>query len=178
MMHILSHFFFWVSAIFLVVFNIKPTKGAYIFLGVLLLFMLWVIAIIYRWYKKGIVFSFMHFLKKIPLLKKTAAKILEKEKTLQKLKIRLFAFYNTRRKGFYYTLGFEYLSRLIGSLEFYFIMRALGLNIDFLQAVYISAASSLLANIMFFMPLQFGTREGSLYLVYDSLRFLLGREFL
>ncbi len=178
MMHILSHFFFWVSAIFLVVFNIKPTQGAYIFLGVLLLFMLWVIAIIYRWYKKGIVFSFMHFLKKIPLLKKTAAKILEKEKTLQEIEDHVVAFYNTRRKAFYYTLGFEYFSRLIGSLEFYFIMRALGLNIDFLQAIYISAASSLLANIMFFMPLQLGTREGSLYLVYESLRFPPGQGIL
>lgn len=178
MMHILSHFFFWVSAIFLVIFNIKPTKGAYIFLGVLLVSMVWVISVFYRWYKKGIVFSFMRFLQKIPLLKKTVAKVLQKEKILQDIENQVIAFYNTRRKAFYYTLGFEYLSRVIGSLEFYLIMRALGLNIDLMQAIYISAASSLLANIMFFMPLQLGTREGSLYLVYDSLRFPPGQGIL
>ncbi|NLH51610.1 MAG: UPF0104 family protein [Bacteroidales bacterium] len=178
MMHILSHFFFWVSAIVLVIFNIKPTRGAYIFLGVLLIIMLWIIAIIYRWYKNGIVFSFMHFLKKLPLLKAPAARILSKEKILTEIENQVVAFYNTRRKAFYYTLGFEYASRLIGSLEFYLIMRALGLNIDILQAVYISAASSLLANIMFFMPLQLGTREGSLYLVYESLRFPPGQGVL
>ncbi len=72
MMHILSHFFFWVSAIVLVIFNIKPTRGAYIFLGVLLIIMLWIIAIIYRWYKMGLFFPLCTFLKKLPLLKAPA----------------------------------------------------------------------------------------------------------
>lgn len=170
LMHVLSHFFFWVTAIFLVFFSIRPTSATYIFLGLLLILLVWVITIIYKWHRKGIVFSFMRFVRRLPFLKKTAENILAKQETLQDIEDQVVAFYNTRRGSFYATLLSEYVARVVGSVEFYFIMKAIGLDTDLIHAIYISAASSLLANLFFFIPLQLGTREGSLYLVYDSLR--------
>lgn len=174
LMHVLSHFFFWVTAIFLVLFSIRPTSTTYVFLGLLLIVLVWVITVIYKWHRKGIVFSFMRFVKRLPFLKKSAEKVLGKQDTLQEIEDQVVAFYNTRRGSFYATLVSEYVARVIGSVEFYFIMKAIGLDIDMMHAIYISAASSLLANLFFFIPLQLGTREGSLYLIYDSLRLTPG----
>jgi len=170
LMHILSHFFFWTFTLFIIFFTVKPTLATYIVLGVVLAFLISIILIIYKWYKKWIVFSFIHFLNKIPLLKKVAAKLSKQEDTLEEIERQIVAFYNTRRKEFYLSLGMEFFARIVGAIEFFLIMRAIQIDINFFEAIYISAATSLLTNLVGFVPLQLGTREGSLYLVYESLK--------
>jgi uncharacterized membrane protein YbhN (UPF0104 family) len=171
MMHILSHFYFWLTSIVLVVFFTHFTTTTYILLGLTFVIMLLLIALFYAWHKKGVVYNALKFLSKIPFLVKPISKLLANNQSLNTIDEHIKELYNFRKTDFYKILTIEYLARFIGCLEFYFILKAISFDIALVDAIYISAAYSLIANIFFFIPLQLGTREGSLYLVFDSLKF-------
>jgi hypothetical protein len=171
MMHILSHFYFWITAIILVAFFSNLTLTAYILLGVTFVVMVVFIIVFYVWYSKGVVYTVLNFLAKVPFLKKSIHKLLQNNTALNQIDDHIRDLYNNRRLAFYKILTIEYIARFIGCLEFYFILRAISFDISLVDAIYISAAYSLIANIFFFIPLQLGTREGSLYLVFNSLKF-------
>ena len=82
--------------------------------------------------------------------------------------------YQHQRKTFYTSIVFEYLSRIIASFEFFFILKALGYTPTFLEAFYINAATSLILNMLFFVPFELGTREGGLYFVMQSIGYVQG----
>lgn len=63
----------------------------------------------------------------------------------------------------------EFTSRVIASMEFLLILGAAGQGASFLQAVYINALSSLILNILFFVPYELGAREGGLSAVLIGL---------
>lgn len=67
-------------------------------------------------------------------------------------------------------LGFELLSRLFNVIEYWLIMQALGFDaFGYGDALLVVAFSSLLANLLFFSPLQMGTREGGILLALQYL---------
>lgn len=63
----------------------------------------------------------------------------------------------------------EYVSRLWNCLQYLLILRVLGFDMGFFDALFIVAFSSLVANLLFFSPLQMGTREGGIYLALQML---------
>ena len=66
-------------------------------------------------------------------------------------------------------LLYEYLARVINSLEFYFILLAFGAPVTFVDAILVLAFSSLMGNILFFFPMQMGAREGGLAIIIKIL---------
>ncbi|MGE8425473.1 MAG: UPF0104 family protein, partial [Sphingobacterium siyangense] len=70
---------------------------------------------------------------------------------------------------FYTALFWEFVARVVGCFEIYFIGLALDINIDFIDAMIISSGSSLFANLVFFFPMQLGTREGGLAMAVMSI---------
>ena len=73
------------------------------------------------------------------------------------------------RTTFYFSLFAEYMARMINSCEIYLILIILGQDVTYIQSVIIVSLSSLFANILFFSPMQLGTREGGLFLAFKSL---------
>lgn len=70
----------------------------------------------------------------------------------------------------YKALIFELLSRLVNVVEYQLIMQALGFgSFGYTEAFLCVAFSSLLANILFFSPMQMGTREGGIFFALQYL---------
>jgi hypothetical protein len=63
----------------------------------------------------------------------------------------------------------EYAGRCFSMLEYLFITRALGLNVDYLTAFMIGAFSQFVTNVTFFIPFELGSKEGSLSLIFGLL---------
>ena len=104
--------------------------------------------------------KFFTMLKKQPFFKKKAADFFEKkEAELAEIDTQISDLYLNRRKTFYYTLGLEFLGRLVNCLEVYFIIHAIGIDVSYMQAFVMVAVTTLLANILFFFPMQLGPRE-------------------
>lgn len=169
LMHTFSHFFFWLTAIIALLVSIELKNINSIFLILALLICLIVILLIYSVYKKGIVKTSIRLLAKLYFARILVKKIKDKQELLDNVDFHITSLYLKRKNDFYSILIFEYLARILGCYEFLFILKAISLNISFYYAFLISAGSSLFANLFFFIPMQIGSRESGLYLVFKGL---------
>lgn len=174
MLHFLSHFIFWVTAIILAGILLPLASGLKITLLTAFVILSALIWFVFSRHKKGIFSSLINFVSRLPFLKSIHRKLASKEESLLKIDEEIKQLYNQRKNHFYLALFFEYAARMVASLEFLFILKAIGTDITFMEAFYISAGSSLIINLFFFMPFELGTREGGLYLVLDSLGLAAG----
>ncbi|QQT62207.1 lysylphosphatidylglycerol synthase transmembrane domain-containing protein [Sphingobacterium thalpophilum] len=169
-MHILSHILFWVASVFLILWFVPASTMVNVACAAI-----FVMAIICTWlftkfYKKGITVSLLKALSKLPLVGKKVGNLLEtKYETLNDVDQQVKNLFQNRRGRFYTALFWEFVARVVGCFEIYFIGLALDINIDFIDAMIISSGSSLFANLVFFFPMQLGTREGGLAMAVMSI---------
>lgn len=170
MIHYTSHFLFWLTAVVLLSVY-SPLSGAVkIILSILTLILAALISFFISRHKKGVLVSLLKMLKKIPFIKNHLKKFEAKEEIISNIDNEITDFYHERKINFYTSLALDYLSRIIASVEFYFILKAVSIDISILDSIYISATSSLILNIIFFMPMELGIREGSLILIMNGLK--------
>ncbi len=170
MIHIMSSFVFWILIILLALISLSlTTVNKIILIFILIIFSAIVYFFITR-HKKGVVKSLINFTLKIPFIKNITARYINKSDTVLKIDEQIIELYLKRRKNFYQALSWETFARFVASLENLFILNAIGIDITFSEALYISAVSSFIINIFFFMPLELGSREGGLVLVLESIK--------
>ena len=170
MMHIFAHFWFWTSSIVvyivLALFGFLPLGACMI---AVLLFMLCFcgggIYLFIRGYKNGMVVKLIRFLSHIPGLKKWARSFAESHKDdLQKIDRQISELQSQNQRSFYASFVLEYVGRVLQSLEIYFMLLLFdvgtGGGLSFIYAFLILSFTSLFANLLFFLPLQLGGREG------------------
>jgi uncharacterized protein (TIRG00374 family) len=165
----LAHFLFWIITIGIFVFAFPLASGMKIALLLIAAGLLVFCLLLLQAHKKGIVEYLYKILAKIPFLEKLQNKLREKEEGIKETDEFIKDLYNNRRRAFYLAVLFEFASRIVSSFEFYFILRSLGMETSVLQAVYINSISSLIMNIFFFVPLELGVREGSLFMIMETL---------
>jgi len=169
LMHMFSHVLFWLVSIGLILVFI-PINGIMLAgCGFMLLVSLALGFWFVRVYKKGFTVSTIKLLTKIPFInKKARAFAAEKEETLKEIDNQIRILYSDRKSRFYSSLALEFAGRVVGCMEIYFTAVAIGLNMSVTEALIVSSASSLFANLIFFFPMQLGTREGGLAMALQS----------
>lgn len=170
MMHIFSHFFFWLTAVIVLLIKLELKSTHIIYLVIALFICLSVIYLFYAAYKKGIVNTAISLLAKLYFARLLVKNIKDKKDLLKNVDEHIISLHSNRIKDFYKILFLEYLARIIGCFEFYFILKAILTDISFYEAFLISAGSSLFANLFFFIPMQIGSRESGFFLVFESLK--------
>ena len=169
MMHIFSHICLWASAVilFICLYEVEP------FLWVLFAVFAVVCAVLvyffYYGYKNGMIVRLFGILLRVPYVKRYAAKFYEKNAENMAQIDRQIAYLHEQWRAFYAALFMEYAARVVNSLEYFFILRSLSFNISFWDAVLILAFSSLFSNLLFFLPMQLGAREGGLAIIIRRL---------
>lgn len=169
MMHVFSHIVFWVLSIILilVVLPLDRTMMIGMAIGFIvgILIIMWFLSI----YKKGFTVNTFLLLQKIPFVKKFATKFLaEKSESLHEIDDQIRILYAERKSRFLTAMIYEILARVVTCAEIYFTAVAIDLNMSISEALIISSASSLFANLIFFFPMQLGVREGGLALALRS----------
>ncbi len=165
MMHILSHIVFWMCSIILIITVLKPAWG--LTLGCMVMFILFMFGIyfIFKGYRKGLIVKTFRILGKIPFMRKPVRRFSEnKLQALQEIDVHIVAFYEQNKRTFFLSLGLEILARVISCFELLFIAKAIGIEMTLVGSIVLYAGSTLFANILFFSPMQLGTREGGLAL--------------
>ena len=174
MIRMLSHFFFWLGAVVLAFLLFPISQGLTAFLALTILLVLLLIFFFFSRHKRGIFESLLAWLERHPSLHRFTARLERRRDALLKIDGQIKQLYNGHRGTFYKALSLEFLARVVASFEFLFILRSIGYDATFAEALYINAGSSLIINLLFFMPFELGTREGGLYLVLQSIGYAAG----
>lgn len=171
MMHIFSHICLWSTAavLFAVVYTEKMTPFLWSLFAVYVALLVVVVFIFHLCYKRGVIVKLFKPLLHVPLAKRWARKFYANHaEDMQKVDDNI-AYLHSQPRAFYSSLLFEYVARVINALEYYFILLSLGVSLTFWDALLVLAFSSLVGNILFFLPMQLGAREGGLSLIVKIL---------
>jgi uncharacterized membrane protein YbhN (UPF0104 family) len=105
------------------------------------------------------------------MLNKFSGAVEEKNAILHDIDTNTAELYRFRKASFIAANIFEYLSRLVATFEFYFILKAVGFNPTILETFIINAGLGLIANMFFIVPFELGVKEGGLYAVLGFLNY-------
>lgn len=161
MTHIFSHLWFWLLSCLLYV----ATQPMNIAMGIMLAIVaaLCGVAIWFfiKGYKKGIAVRCMNILSHFPGLKRRVGGFIERHsEQLATIDSQIAALHNQNPRAFVSAVLLELACRVTSALEIYFVLLVIMPHANFLQCMLILAFTSLFANMLFFMPLQLGGREG------------------
>ena len=161
MTHIFSHFWFWLISIFLYVFTqpINLAKG--MMLAVVSVFCLSAIWFFLTGYKKGLAARVLNIVRHIPVIKRWVEPFIDSHKSeLDRIDSQIASLHNQNPRTFLIVVLLELSCRICSALEIFFILLVLLPSANYFDCLLILAFTSLFANMLFFMPLQLGGREG------------------
>lgn len=170
MTHIFSHFCFWLSSVVLYLCFYPVGWAMAVLLAGITLFCLLLAVLFMKGYRHGMAVACIRMGSHLPFLKKRSVRFTEKHKEQLENIDRQIALLHRQKKGIFYSaLLLEYTARMVGCLEVWLILNVLTTDVGFMDCVLIVAFSSLLANLLFFLPLQLGGREGGFALAVGGL---------
>ena len=179
MMHFFAHFWLWFTSIFLylalaVIDYVPMTPFLGGLMGAAIVFCLVAFYIFSKGYKHGLVVKLIRWIGKIPGLKGWSTRFQERHaEALQNIDKQIAALHKQDKRSFYYSLFMEYASRIVQSLEILFMLLLFGIDcgggfeglfFTFLYSVLILSFTTLLANLIGFLPMQLGVQEGGFML--------------
>lgn len=160
MTHIFSHFWFWLLSIAIYAF----TQSMDIVTGLMLLpaaaFCMLGLWLFMSGYKKGVAVRIASVISRIPGLKRRARAFMENNSgRLDKVDRQIAALHSQNRTTFVAAVLLELSCRFLSALEVMFVLMVIMPGAGYVQCVLIIAFTTLVANALFFMPLQLGGRE-------------------
>ena len=178
MMHICSHFCFWMSAVVLYVILHFVTGDPYgldawmcILLGVMTLVFVLVLWVFSLGYRKGFVVKVFGLLSRIPFVRKWTLGYLDKHREdLEEVDRQIAFMHGRRRAPFCWSLLLEYMARVVSCLEYWLLIGLLVPGFTFWDSILVMAFSSLFSNLIFFSPMQMGGFEGGMALAAGGVR--------
>jgi len=169
-MHIFSHIIFWMASIILIVVYLSPGKEALITCGITFAVFYGLVYWVYKKYKEGLLAITFRSIGKLPFLKNRIAFFIEKrQQDISEIDKHIKELFTSRKPTFYISLALEFVARVVGCLEIYFVGLEIHADISLFNSIIISAGSSLFANLLFFSPMQLGAREGGFLLALKSI---------
>ena len=170
MTHMYSHFWFWLLSVGLYVLTQKMTTLACILLPVIAVISLVVIWFFIRGYKRGIAVTGMNIVSHIPFVRRWAIPFVERNREkLAEVDAQIAALHNQNPRTFVAAVLLELSCRLFSTLEIWFILLVIMPEVTIPQCILIYAFTTLFANMLFFMPLQLGGREGGFLMSAEGL---------
>ena len=161
MTHIFSHFWFWLicSILFILLRHVTFLTG--VMLSVVIGICLLAIWFFMKGYKRGLAVSGMRLISHIPGLRKRASRFISNHsEQLATIDRQIASLHNQNPRTFVTIVALELTCRFLSALEVFFCLLVLYPSVNYLDCIFIVAFTTLFANLLFFMPLQLGGREG------------------
>jgi hypothetical protein len=161
MTHIFSHFWFWLASIVLFVLTQPVSIPMALLLCATGAFCLLAIWFFLSGYRKGLAFRAMNLLRHVPYVKRWASGFIERHReALDRVDQQIASLHNQNPRTFFSAVLSEFTCRVCSALEVYFVLRVLMPHVSYIDCILVLAFTTLFANMLFFMPLQLGGREG------------------
>lgn len=171
MIHVLGMLLSFLVAVVLGVALLPRSPAILASLGVAFLALAALTLLLLTGHRYGGLERLLDFLHRLPLLDRLARRLEPKRATLAQMDEQITDFYHRRPRRFVQAAALEFLSRSIFMIEYMLIAFGVGVRMTFAQAYVIGGLSSLIQNVIFVVPFEVGTKEGSLYLMFRLLGF-------
>lgn len=164
-MHVFSHVMLWLTGAFVYLLlgcpgGVLATLVDIVVLGLCSLALFF----FFRSGKRGLVMPLMRLLCRIPWAGKYFAGMLEKKRESFEAIDRDMAAFHGRRRDFVVTLLLEYAGRLLEVGEFFIIFKVMQVDVSYAYCTMALSCASLIGNLVFFIPMQVGSREAGMAL--------------
>ena len=169
MLHALSNMVTWLLGIAVVVLVYPVPTALTIPLIVTAVLIVALILFVFARHQQGIVAPLVKLLSRIPLLRRIAAKLEAKKDRIEELDRLITDFYHRAPGRFFTCVGIDTLGRILSCAEFWLMAKGIGLELSPLQAFVMGSFGTLIVNIIFFVPLEAGVKEGSFYFIFQML---------
>lgn len=163
MTHIFSHFWFWLLSVglFLIFSPVAIGTGTGVILALTTLFCILGLWFFMKGYKKGLAVRLARWLSHLPWVGKWARRMIDEHREqLETVDRQIAALHRQNPLAFVSAVGLELLCRFLSGFELMFVLLVLSPHVDYISCVLMLAFTSLFANLLFFIPLQLGGREG------------------
>ena len=175
MMHFLAHFWLWFSTIFLylglaAIGDLPMTPVIGMLFAAIIVFCLAAFYVLAKGYKNGVAVTIFGWLSKMPGLRGWATRFQTSHaEQLRHVDEQIAALHQQDKRAFYSSLALEYLARIVQALEILFMLLLFGVDcgggftgitLTFLHSVLILSLTTLMANLLGFLPMQLGVQEG------------------
>ena len=169
MLHTLGMLLSFVTAVVLGALLLPPHPAILATLAVAFVVLTGLTLLLLTGHRRGGLERLLDLLHRIPFVERVARRLEPKRATIAQMDEQITEFYHRRPRRFVQALALEYLSRSIFMIEYMLIALGVGLHMTFAQAYVIGGLTSLMQNVTFFVPFEVGTKEGSLYLMFQLL---------
>ena len=163
MTHIFCHFWFWLLSVglFLVAEPVPIGFGLAILLALITAFCILGLWFFMKGYKKGLAVRLARWLGHLPWFGNWAKRMAQEHgEQLETVDKQIAALHRQNPLTFFAAVVLELAGRFLSCLEIMFVLLVLSHDVDYVDCVVMLAFTSLFANILFFIPLQLGGREG------------------
>jgi hypothetical protein len=106
-----------------------------------------------------------------PGLRRLAALLEPRRAVLAALDTQVREFYHGDRRRFALAVGLDVAARAVAAVELVLVGVGIGVHVDYAHAAALWGLTALGLNLMFFVPFELGSREGSFYLAFSLLGF-------
>lgn len=170
MTHIFSHFCFWLLSVVLCLMVLPIDLWLALLLAGVTAFCVLGIWFFLRGYRSGLANRVMALLGHLPFLKRRVRHFVDVHKAaLDAIDHQIAALHGQSPRTFVLAVSLELACRMLSAFEVYFILLVLIPQASYLACILIIAFTTLVANLLFFMPLQLGGREGGFLLSVTGL---------
>lgn len=170
MTHMFSHFWFWLISVFLYLVLHPITLSMGMMLASVFVFCCLGLWFFITGYKKGLAVRALGIVRHIPGIRHWAARFIQQHQSqLDTIDSQIAALHRQAPRTFVSAVLLELACRILSALEIYFVLLVVLPAPSYLDSILILAFTSLLANLLFFIPLQLGGREGGFLLSVTGL---------
>lgn len=174
LLHALANVLIWLTALVVALLMAPWPRPLQTAAGALALVLLGLTAMVFRGLRRGVFADVIGLGMHVPLLRRLLQRAHARRAALARIDAHMAAFYSAGPARFFAALGIEYLARLLSMAEFWLILLGLDVHAGFAEAVVMGALTSLAMNVIFFVPLEVGVKEGVLFIIASTLGFPVG----
>jgi uncharacterized protein (TIRG00374 family) len=117
-------------------------------------------------HRRGALERILDVLPRVPLLSNAAPRLEPWRDMLVDMDGQVVRFYESGRARFVLALALECVARCLVLLEFWLIVRSVGIPAPILGVSAVAGLESLIGKVLFLFPYELGPREGSMYVLF------------
>ena len=172
LIHFLGHMMLWITgALVYLALGCPGDTVTTVLLMIAAVILLAICLYFFRRTHRGFVVPAVRTFSKLPLAGRRIAAFAEKNREMLEEIDSCYAEFCADRPRLYRAVLLEYATRLLESAEYLLIFLHLGINIHYWGGILVLTFASLIGNLLFFIPMQAGTREGGIVLALQCLGF-------